>query len=169
MFAQHIAHPARVFHPGWGPRPRPASVARLFYLTGSCLLDCTECHGGGCCSTSLRGRIQRRVANDAKIRDRKGSFCCRSHGASSIRGAGAILINATRSHFCSIAWNLGGARSFPQGKPGPERIGHGRVRSGLAMGESGADWPWESHMNGVIYLVGLVVVVLAILSLLGLR
>jgi hypothetical protein len=37
------------------------------------------------------------------------------------------------------------------------------------MGESGADWPWESHMNGVIYLVGLVVVVLAILSLLGLR
>jgi hypothetical protein len=28
---------------------------------------------------------------------------------------------------------------------------------------------WEIHVNGVIYLVGLVVVVLAILSLLGLR
>jgi hypothetical protein len=28
---------------------------------------------------------------------------------------------------------------------------------------------WESDMNGIIYLVGLVVVVLAILSFLGLR
>jgi hypothetical protein len=28
---------------------------------------------------------------------------------------------------------------------------------------------WESHMNGVVYLVGLVVIVLAILSFLGLR
>jgi len=37
-------------------------------------------------------------------------------------------------------------------KPPPDRIG-----------------TWEIRMNGVIYLVGLVVVVLAILSLLGLR
>ena len=29
--------------------------------------------------------------------------------------------------------------------------------------------PWEAYMNGIIYLVGLVVVVLAILSFLGLR
>ena len=29
--------------------------------------------------------------------------------------------------------------------------------------------PWEAHMNGIIYLVGLVVVVMAVLSLLGLR
>ena len=40
--------------------------------------------------------------------------------------------------------------SFKQ--PTPERIG-----------------TWEIHMNGVVYLVGLVVIVLAILSLLGLR
>jgi hypothetical protein len=32
-----------------------------------------------------------------------------------------------------------------------------------------ANLTWEISMNGVIYLVGLVVVVLAILSLLGLR
>jgi hypothetical protein len=29
--------------------------------------------------------------------------------------------------------------------------------------------PWSHPMNGIIYLVGLVVIVLAILSLLGLR
>jgi hypothetical protein len=34
---------------------------------------------------------------------------------------------------------------------------------------TGANWTWEISMNGVIYLVGLVVIVLAILSLLGLR
>jgi hypothetical protein len=41
---------------------------------------------------------------------------------------------------------------IPSSKPEPERVG-----------------TWEIHMHGVIYLVGLVVIVLAILSLLGLR
>jgi hypothetical protein len=29
--------------------------------------------------------------------------------------------------------------------------------------------PWEAFMNGIIYLIGLVVVVMAVLSLIGLR
>jgi hypothetical protein len=29
--------------------------------------------------------------------------------------------------------------------------------------------PWEASMNGIIYLIGLVVVVMAVLSLIGLR
>jgi hypothetical protein len=35
--------------------------------------------------------------------------------------------------------------------------------------DTGTNWSKEIHMNGVVYLVGLVVIVLAILSLLGLR
>jgi hypothetical protein len=49
-----------------------------------------------------------------------------------------------------------------------EPIGAAPVPSqepGLSSGPSGV----EEHMNGIIYLVGLIVVVLAILSFLGLR
>jgi hypothetical protein len=50
------------------------------------------------------------------------------------------------------AWNFSGPQSFPEGQSRPGEFG-----------------PREVHMNGVIYLVGLVVIVLAILSLFGLR
>ena len=50
------------------------------------------------------------------------------------------------------AWNFSGPQSF--------------LKANRDHGDFG---PREVHMNGVIYLVGLVVIVLAILSLFGLR
>jgi hypothetical protein len=51
-----------------------------------------------------------------------------------------------------------------------KRLAHGTfvVCGGLASGRCG-EQPQERHMNGLIYLIGLIVVILAILSFFGLR
>jgi hypothetical protein len=45
---------------------------------------------------------------------------------------------------------------------------HGTSRV-LAHFRHDRNMPWEAFMNGIIYLIGLVVVVMAVLSLIGLR
>jgi hypothetical protein len=68
------------------------------------------------------------------------------------------------SNKCKL-WNGAGPRLF---HPPADRNFLGAL-SVLATVRLRREYRWESAMNGIIYLVGLVVVVLAILSFLGLR
>jgi hypothetical protein len=72
----------------------------------------------------------------------------------------------------------GGARKGRVNLDTPLRANARRAGGRFHVTEPPAHWrifamieicPWEASMNGIIYLIGLVVVVMAVLSLIGLR
>ena len=80
---------------------------------------------------------------------------------------------------CPCLLNRGGASSDPlwprlRSADFPPLLTHGTFQTKASFASCNRDYPddvskWEREMNGLIYLIGLIVVVMVILSFLGLR